>query len=389
MLKSGMSTNTPPMWCFRMVRQSGVIIAFARFLVCMGFLYLPCSGICSESTAAIDADTPHAKLPLPGEAAAFNTPPQHKGMALGLFRQEPNWNYNDFVVEIKALGASHVAVVVSNYMQTNEHNEIFDLAGFTAPLCTVEKTIRQVQKSGMEVFLFPILRVQDKSNGGWRGTLAPTDLDAFFENYTRYILKYARLAEKTHVALMSIGSELSTMDVYTEHWRDIIRAVRDAYHGPITYSANWDHYDKVLFFDDLDYLGVTGYFQLADAAEPVDVNPSVESLTHSWREIYFKLMRWQHRFNKPLIFTEVGYLSQKGAAARPWAEGANEKVDLEIQRRCYEAFIRVWDNEDRVMGVYFWNWFDWEGENDREYTPREKPAADEVKNWFSRQMSSR
>ena len=142
------------------------------------------------------------------------------------------------------------------------------------------------------------------------------------------------------------------------------------------------------FFDDVDYLGVTGYFQLASRREPFEINPPVESLVHSWREIYFRLMRWQHQWGKPLIFTEVGYLSQKGAAAQPWAEGSNEKVDLEIQRRCYEAFIRVWDNESRVAGVYFWNWFDWEGENDREYTPREKPAADEMKHWFSQKSKT-
>jgi hypothetical protein len=225
--------------------------------------------------------------------------------------------------------------------------------------------------------------VRDKSNGGWRGTLAPTNLDAFFNNYSEYILRYAHLAKKTNVSLMSIGSELSTMDVHTERWRKMIKAVREIYQGPITYSANWDHYDKVDFFDELDYLGVTGYFQLAEQQTPNEKNPPLSVLTHSWREIYFKLMRWQHRFRKPLIFTEVGYLSQKGAAASPWAEGANETVDLEIQRRCYEAFIRVWDNEDRVEGVYFWNWFDWEGENNREYTPREKPAAEELKKWFT------
>ncbi|MBN2528497.1 MAG: hypothetical protein JXR76_19065 [Deltaproteobacteria bacterium] len=313
----------------------------------------------------------------------YKQPPVQKGVALGLFRQEPNWNYNDFVLEIKQLGASHVAIVVSNYMKTSEHHEIYDLKGYTTPMKTVEKTIAQVKKAGMEVFLFPILRVEDKSNGGWRGTLKPSDSDAFFENYTQYVLRYAEVAAKHNVTLFSIGSELSTMDVHTDKWRAIIRAVRAVYPGKITYSANWDHYDKVEFFDDLDFLGVTGYFQLADKRLPIENNPPLEMLVHSWREVYFRLMRWQHKFDKPLIFTEVGYLSQKGAAAAPWAEGANETVDLEIQRRCYEAFIRVVDNSDTVAGAYFWNWFDWEGENDREYTPREKPAAAEIKSWFT------
>ena len=390
MLKSDMFTNIQLMWFSKFKAIARPLCATRRlavFMALMSVLLLIPMGYLMATPVAHSAAT--SKKVSPGEAAPdspspdFNTPPAQKGVALGLFRQEPDWNYNDFLVEINALGASHVAVVVSNYMKTNEHNEIYDLEGYTTPMPTVEKTIRQVQKKGMKVFLFPILRVEDKSNGGWRGTLAPSNVDEFFSNYTTYILRYAAVAEKLKVPLMSIGSELGTMDVHTDRWRAIIKAVRKVYHGEITYSANWDHYDKVEFFDDLDYLGVTGYFQLAERKEPFDTNPPIETLVHSWREIYFQLMRWQYKWHKPLLFTEVGYLSQKGAAAQPWAEGANEKVDLEIQRRCYEAFIRVWDNEDRVAGVYFWNWFDWEGENNREYTPREKPAADEMKKWFT------
>lgn len=352
-------TNTQPML---FSKHQGAL----RLLLLVGWL-LPSNGLAEEKKATI---------------SVFNKPPIQKGVALGLFRQEPDWNYKDFVTEIKQIGASHVAVVVSNYMKTNLSNEIYDLKGYTTPLRTVEETIKQVQAQGMKVFLFPILRVEDKTNGGWRGTLAPADLDAFFKNYTQYILRYAALAQKLNVPLMSVGSELGSMDIHTNKWRNIIKEVRKVYKGKLTYSANWDHYTKVEFFDDLDYAGVTGYFQLVDTKVSIETNPPIETLIHSWREIYFKLMKWQHRIGKPFIFTEVGYLSQKGAAAKPWAEGADEKVDLEIQRRCYEAFIRVWDGEHRMEGAYFWNWFDWEGENDREYTPREKPAANEISKWF-------
>ena len=124
-------------------------------------------------------------------------------------------------------------------------------------------------------------------------------------------------------------------------------------------------------------------------AEPVynywlrlEEDPPVDRLVHSWREYHRRLMRWQHRIGKPILITEVGYLSQRGAAARPWNEGADEALDLDLQRRCYEAFRRVWDGEERLAGAYFWNWFGWGGPTSKEYTPRAKPAAREVAAWY-------
>ncbi|MCP4494820.1 MAG: hypothetical protein GY820_47100, partial [Gammaproteobacteria bacterium] len=57
---------------------------------------------------------------------------------------------------------------------------------YTVPMHTVERTVNDARKRGMKIFLFPILRVEDKSDGGWRGTLAPNDKDAFYKNYTAY-----------------------------------------------------------------------------------------------------------------------------------------------------------------------------------------------------------
>jgi hypothetical protein len=320
-------------------------------------------------------------------AAAFSVttladPPGQRGAALGLFSEDPEWSYADMIGEMKAAGVSHVAVVVPYYIKNDRACEIYRHPRFSVPMGTVERTISDVRAAGMEVMLFPILRVEDKSNGGWRGTLAPTDVDAFYRNYTAFILEFARLAQRLAVPIMSVGSELSTMDVHEDRWRTLIAKVREIYGGALTYSANWDHFREVRFFDALDYAGVTGYFELADKEKALEEDPPLEQLIHAWREVYMAMMRWQHKIGRPIILTEVGYLSQRGAAARPWDEGADEPLDLELQRRCYEAVRRVWDGEDRLAGLYFWNWFGWGGPTSKEYTPRNKPAAAEVSRWY-------
>jgi hypothetical protein len=310
------------------------------------------------------------------------SPPIQKGVALGLYSEDPNWSYVDMLDEMKAAGVGHVAIVVPYYIKNDSSSAIYKHPRYSVPMHTVERTVSDARERGMKVFLFPILRVEDKSNNGWRGTLKPDDVDGFYRSYTTYIIEFARLAERLAIPIMSVGSELSTLDVDTARWRKIIAAVRRVYNGRLTYSANWDHYREVKFFADLDYAGVTGYFELADKEKAPDEDPPIDQLVHSWRNNYMALMRWQHKIGKPLILTEVGYLSQKGAAAKPWDESASEDLDLEIQRKCYEAFRRVWDNERRLAGAYFWNWFGWGGLKSKEYTPRNKPAAKEVAAWY-------
>jgi len=314
-------------------------------------------------------------------------PPVQRGAALGLYSEDPNWSYVDMIDEMKVAGVNHVALVVPYYLKNDTSVKIFKHPRFTVPMHTVERTMNDIIKRNMKVFLFPILRVEDKSNGGWRGTLKPKDPGTFYKNYTKYILAFARLAQKFKVPVMSVGSELSSLDADQKQWRKVIAAVRKVYNGKLTYSANWDNYQNVAFFDALDYAGVTGYFELADKEKAPDEDPSINQLIHSWRNVYMQLLRWQNSIGKPLILTEVGYLSQKGAAARPWNEGANEKLDMEIQRKCYEAFRRVWNGETRLAGSYFWNWFGWGGPKSKEYTPRGKPAEKEVAKWYGGRLN--
>ena len=318
----------------------------------------------------------------PASAQTTAHPPAQRGVALGLYSEDPNWSYVDMLDEMVAVGTTHVAIVVPYYMKDYRSHEIYKHPRFSAPMSTIERTVGDARARGLEVFLFPILRLEDESNGNWRGNLQPDDVDAFYASYETYIVSFAELAERLHIKLLSVGSELATMDVDAARWRKVIAAVRKVYSGALTYSANWDHYDAIGFYDALDYAGVTGYFELAEKARALEENPGVDQLVHSWREVYQRLMRWQHRVGKPILMTEVGYLSQRGAAARPWNEGADEALDLDVQRRCYEAFRRVWDDEPRLAGAYFWNWFGWGGKTSKEYTPRAKPAAKEISAWY-------
>ncbi len=319
----------------------------------------------------------------------------HRGVALGLFSEDAGWSYRPLLDEIAATGADHVELVVAWYLADVAGVEVHDHPRLTAPPEAIERAVADAHAAGLKVFLFPILRLERQAAPDeWRGTLRPRDRAALFASYTRRLVELGRLAARTRVELFSVGSELSTLDGDRAPWETLVAAVRAVYPGQLTYSGNWDHFRKVAFYDLLDYVGLCGYFALADGGEhgwgsERGTHPRAASrpagdddLLRAWRDLRVELDRFAARWRRPLLFTEVGYLSQRGATAWPWAEGRRDPVDLEEQRRAYAAFRRAFADRE-LGGVYFWNWYGWGGPTSGGYTPRGKPAADEIKRFFA------
>ncbi len=304
-----------------------------------------------------------------------------RAVALGLFSEDPSWDYRaTFFREIQRTGATHIAIVVPWYQSDVAATRIGRHPRFTAPDDTVLRVLREAKEDGFRTILFPIVRLEKEGGGDWRGTLRPTDAGAWRRSYAAFLERMAALAAQGGAETVVLGSELATMDVDPAPWRALAANVRRRFPGgSLVYSANWDHYDQVGFWDAVDRAGVTGYFELT-AGERA---PTMDRLVESWRETWVRLMRFAHRTGKPLAFTELGYLSQDGTNAWPWKEGADEAIDLEEQRMCFEAFRRVWAAERRLGAAWIWNWFGWGGVSSKEYTPRGKPAEAEVARLFA------
>lgn len=313
-------------------------------------------------------------LPVVARAA----PPQ-RGIALGLFAEDPSFDYAPLLAEIRAAGADHVSIVVPYYQHDLRSIRIAPHPRFTPPDDVVERTLRQARKAGLQLLLFPILRLEyPVTPQEWRGSVHPKDPTAWWQSYRAFILKFARLAQRHGARAFCVGSELGSVDTEVAPWTALVAEVRRVYRGKLVYSANWDHYDKVRIWHLVDLAGLSAYYQLTDGSQPA----SLERLVHAWREQRVLISRFRATVNKPLVFTELGYHSQRGTNAWPWNESADKPVSLAEQADCYRAFIRVWDAVPYLEGVYFWNWFGYGGPDSREYCPRGKPAAAEICRWF-------
>ena len=79
------------------------------------------------------------------------------------------------------------------------------------------------------------------------------------------------------------------------------------------YSANWDHYqtDKIGFWSELDYIGMTSYYKLAKKA-----NPDITEVNSNWKRIKKEILEFQRDVGKPILFTEVGWCAPPTARIR-------------------------------------------------------------------------
>jgi hypothetical protein len=309
------------------------------------------------------------------------------GVGLGLFASDPSWDYGELVTEIAELGATDVLVVVPWYQWDIHATAIRPRYGHSPTLPTVLRTLLQVQAAGMQASLMPIVLIEHTEHPKqWRGVIDPQArggpaVERWFRSYTDFLLSHAVLAEQAGAVRLVVGSELLSMEGERALWLDLIARARRAFSGRLLYSANWDHFRKVTFWDALDEIGVNGYFRLAKDG----VRPELDEVIDAWDDHLKALDGLGREVGLPVLLTEIGYPSKVTAAAKAWCVCPHEALDLELQATLLDGFLQVVDRGGLPFdGFFLWNWFGLGGPDDGGFTPRGKPAEDVVRSWLRR-----
>lgn len=279
--------------------------------------------------------------------------------------------------DAQELGLTHIALIAQATMEHVRSDEIRMDTSQSTSLDVIERVAQQAHTRGLKVIIFPIIWVMNRAPDDWRGTIEPADLTRWWRSYESYIGALADLAERSGATHLSIGSELSSMERHEGRWRALIRRMRARFRGELIYSANWDHYDQVGFWDALDLVGVTGYYPLATSEE----NPGVAYMTQRWRWVQLQLLEWLATLKqrRPLLITELGYPSQRGGALKPWHYYQSTEVDLLVQRDAFRAFTVAWSRDaSQLAGLSIWNLWGGGGPHDGWYALRGKPAFQAV-----------
>ncbi|MEQ9501891.1 MAG: hypothetical protein RIT81_33775 [Deltaproteobacteria bacterium] len=306
------------------------------------------------------------------------------GVALGLHPPEAKrigFDPIEALSEIRSLRADAVLLPVPWTTSTVEAGDLFRTEETIADDALVA-TIRTARSEGLKVALHPFVVVKHGADDAWRGVLRPRAPDRWWSQYRAMILHYAAIAEREHVALFAIGSELTSLQD-DERWASLARDVRRSYRGRIAYVANHDALDRTAVFEHVDVAGVSAYFPLT-----TDLDADLESLRAGWRDATRRIEKLRREVERPVIVFEVGYPSIDGAATRPWDDTLGAPIDLEEQRRAYVAACEALLSAP-IEGAFFWNWFGPGGRHDRTFTPRHKPAEAVLRRFFTAATESR
>lgn len=309
-----------------------------------------------------------------------------KGMTYVTWRQDAfaSAKSDESIVSMAKIGVNFVAIVPTWYQDAYNSMEMKP-NDRTPSDDSVRHAIGKAHEQNMFVMLKPHVDLTGES-GATRSDIGfqkDEEWDAWFSNYEKFIVHYARMAETEHVEMLCIGTELTFAASRAEEWRNrIIPKVRKVFSGHITYAANWDDYTEVAFWDRLDYVGIDAYFPLANKT-----CPTTDELRAGWRKWAGEIEKWQSSVKKPVIFTECGYISADTAASKPWEEASAGSANPGLQAECYRVLLEELWNKPWFFGVYWWNWntyADSGGLNNKGFTPQNKPAIEHIKEWYAK-----
>ncbi len=334
---------------------------------------------------------------IPSPTSAFSL--QYKGFDYVAFYNGAYENSNSLPSLVQT-GANSIEATLDYGINVATSQVVAD-PNYTDSLTALGSTIAQAESLGLSVMVRPLIDFLNPAQsapysvGDWRQNYHPTNVAAFFASYQQMIVQEAQVAQANGAQMLSIGAELDQLagSQYLPYWTNIITAVRQVFTGALTYSASWSTANQVSFWSQLNYEGIDCYVPLSNAP-----NPTLQDLVNGWLQPataatnpgayavignespiqYFENLAAQS--GKPLLFTELGYANDSGAAANPSASGSTP--DPTLQAELYQAFFQAWtqSKSSSLVGAYFWEWDPNGGTSnvgpDRQLQPAEQPGAE-------------
>jgi hypothetical protein len=268
-------------------------------------------------------------------------------------------------------------------------------------------SIKLACDNNLKVILKPVVNVRD---GTWRafinfkkedGSVDEKAWDRWWSDFRLFILHYAKMAEQTNCEMICLGCEMISTERFESRWRSLIAEVRQVYCGVITYNANHGREDKVNWFDALDVISLSAYYPIGtddvllaledDLSKVPPCDRSVEALKRRWKPIKEKLRKISQKFDRPILFVELGVCSAKGFSAAPWTHyQPNAQYDADEQRRYYQATIETFWDEPWFIGFTWWAWPPnlyslEEAKGHTGFCVYGKPAEQLVRQWYSKE----
>lgn len=293
---------------------------------------------------------------------------------------------------------AHLASMGANWVSITPFGRVWDLSStridmdFEAPYeenrAAIRRVIAQAHAHGLKVLLIPHLWVE---TGGWRGEMEPANWPDYQASYRDFVRAWARDAELAGADALSIGVECKSWSGrFGAFWTSFIADVRQDFSGLLTYSSNWDEAEDVLFWDQLDFVGINAFYPLADHDDASD-----EEYLEGAERIIPRVETLADVLMMPVVFVEVGYTTRANAAVEPWLwpDGMeNVVMDEREQARGLDALFRAFLPQDFFGGFFIWRYYahlhDVSQESEWGFSPHAKMAERVVRLAFGERFAS-
>ncbi|WP_197276341.1 glycosyl hydrolase family 53 [Bacillus sp. JCM 19034] len=280
-----------------------------------------------------------------------------KGMTYGWNSTRGAYRTQEAVESMKKLkdtGSEWIALSFYTFQSSFSSTDIVFDYGFTMTDRDIEFAVKQAKEFGLKVCLKPVVNSRD---GLWRARIGfPQEADEYwnkwFRSYTNFLVHYAELAQELKCEMLCIGCEMVNTESRTEQWKKVIKEVKANYDGLLIYNANHGKEEGVAWFDEVDLIGTSAYYPVAEVPDD-----SEENMIKNWEKVRDRLQRIHEKFQKPIVFVEIGCRSAKSCATMPWDfEHTELPFDEEEQAKFYSSVLKVFWDVPWFSGFFWWDW---------------------------------
>lgn len=213
--------------------------------------------------------------------------------------------------------------------------------------------VRVAQQDGLTVQLRPLLSEEGDSISqafGWRGAIAPANVNAWFQSYWTWLRPYLVMARTTGVGSFSIGAELSSLLPYATNWIQLIHRAQSVYGPNVIYS----NAHAALLTVPSTRLGFDAYFSVTPPTGTTVNQSNAISIFTNGIQNGFVTDRFPATFRTTRI-EEVGIAAVRGAWQFPNVSlyPAGTPIVRWVQADWYTATCNV-AKSLHMHGLYFW-----------------------------------
>jgi hypothetical protein len=274
--------------------------------------------------------------------------------------------------------------------------------------------IETAHQLGLRTAVYPSIRFPNGLDEWWQ-SVSPSEIwwQTFLEQYRRFILHHALLAEQNHADVLIIGGDWLNPalpgfhgydQIYASQpgninaiWSNIIQEIRTVYQGTIAWHLDFDQLSKpphTVYEVDEIYLRMGTQIANKPDAKIHEIQIEVENVLDQY------VKPFSDSVNKPIIL-HIAYPSADGGATYNLPQGSdtnsfpfeslspltldNPEVTLDLQEQAdvYNAILSAVNERPWISGIVSEGFFPPIRLEDKSISIHGKPAQEVLRYWFS------